>query len=39
MVDGSAMSVSSKGVIGKGISVGNGEEVVETYLSLRYVDN
>jgi len=26
---GSAMSVGSKGVVGEGVSVGNGEEVVE----------
>jgi len=26
---GSAMSVGSKGVVGEGISIGNGEEVVE----------
>jgi len=26
---GSAMSVGSKGVVGEGVSIGNGEEVVE----------
>jgi len=35
----SATSVGSKGVVGEGVSISNGEEVVRMYLSSRYADN